>query len=157
MVGMFEDSTQPSSRTAARAAAESHTRDSAHQQPGEPPDRDEPPCLLLEEVERREEARGRRGQPNDRHWPGQLTGAQLGKRERACQHPEADAVDRAAKDEAPAGQLGCALVLLAPPATERQSVKPRGRKRRDGEPSPGKRSRPKPPRSLPRPRGQPRN
>src|SRR3712207_969583 len=61
-----------SSRTAARAAAEPHTRDSAHQQPGEPPDRDEPPCLLLDEVERRQEARGRRDQTRDRHRPGQL-------------------------------------------------------------------------------------
>src|SRR5215213_2747933 len=146
-----------SSRTAARAAAEPHTRDSAHQQPGEPPDRDEPPCLLLDEVERRQEARGRRDQTRDRHRPGQLAGAQPGQRERAGQNPEANAVNRAAGREGSSGQPRGVLVVLPPAAAERQGAQPRGRKRCGGEPSAGERRGTEPPRSLPRPRGQPRN
>jgi hypothetical protein len=86
--------------------------DTADQQAGEPPGRDEPACGLGHEVERRQQAHARRGQAGDRQGPGELAGSQPGQPEGAYEHPEPDGVHRAAGDKAPPGQ-GCGAGLVA--------------------------------------------
>src|SRR5215211_977769 len=137
------------------AVAKPHPGDPAYHQPREPPHRYQSARPLVEEVQRREKPRGRRGKPGDRHGAGQLSGAQSGQRQGAGEHPEADAVYRAAEDEAPLGQPGRALAVLAPTAAEGQGVQSRGRQRRDGEGSPGQRGLPQPLRPLARSSGEP--
>ena len=106
------------------AVAKPHPRDPAYHRPREPPHRYQSARPLVEEVQRREKPRGRRGKPGDRHGAGQLPSAQSGQRQGAGEHPEADAVDRAAEDEAPLGQPGRALAVLAPPAAEARVCSP---------------------------------